>query len=173
VREAAVPYTWRDDLSAMAVGRGAPGAALLARLLQGLAAADAGGPSRMNAALWVLQGLLAFAFFIVGALKVLRPKRKLTRDPKMRWAKGLSTAEIKLLGALQIVGALALVEPWATGIAPLLTPVAAVCFAVLMAGAVAMRLRRKERPVLPIALGVMSVIVAAMRFRALARGEGA
>jgi hypothetical protein len=127
----------------------------------------------MNAILWVLQGLLAFTFLFVGALKVLLPKNKVIRKPKMRWAQGLSTVEIKLLGVLEILGALALVEPWATGIVPVLTPVAAVCFAVLMAGAVALRLRRREPSGLPIALGVMAAVVAAMRFRALARGEGA
>jgi hypothetical protein len=122
----------------------------------------------MNAVLWVLQGVLAFAFLFAGSLKVLRDKDRLARNPGLRWVGDLSTVEVKLLGVLEVLGAVGLVEPWATGLAPVLTPVAAACFAVLMAGAVALRVRRKEAPGLQIALGAMAVIVAVMRFRALA-----
>jgi hypothetical protein len=129
----------------------------------------------MNAILWFLQGLLAFTFLFAGALKALRPKEKLTSIPSLRWATRLSALQIKLIGVAEIAGALALVEPWATGLLPELTPIAAACFTVLMLGSAAVRMRRKDPPLpfVPVALGVMAALVAVMRFRTLARGEGA
>jgi hypothetical protein len=127
----------------------------------------------MNAILWVLQGLLAFTFLTLGALKVMRPKEKITAIPSMRWATRLSATQIKLIGVLQIAGSLGLVEPWATGILPVLTPIAAACFALLMVGAALVRARNKELPVSPVVLAVMAGIIAFARFRSLARGEGA
>lgn len=121
----------------------------------------------MNAILWLLQGLLAFTFLLAGTLKVVRPKEKITAIPSMRWATRLSPIQIKLVGVAEIVGSLGLVEPWATGILPVLTPIAAGCFALLMVGAVFVRARSREAQVLPLALAVMSTIVAVARAGAL------
>ena len=48
----------------------------------------------------------------------------------------LAAERIRLLGLAEMAGAVGLVAPQATGIAPLLTPLAALCLAALMAGAV-------------------------------------
>ncbi len=40
----------------------------------------------MNAALWIVQGLLAAAFFAAGMAKIVTPKDKL--ETKQAWAKG-------------------------------------------------------------------------------------
>jgi hypothetical protein len=128
----------------------------------------------MNAFVWLLQGLLAFTFLFAGALKVLRPKEKVIAVPVMRWTAPLSGLQIKLIGAAQILGSLALVEPWATGILPVLTPVTAACFALFMGGAVVVRARATGlRALLPLTLAVMSAIVALARFKTLGWGTGA
>jgi hypothetical protein len=127
----------------------------------------------MNATMWVLQGLLAFTFLTAGALKVLRPKEEIAAIPHMRWAARLSALQVKLLGVAEIVGSLGLVEPWATGILPVLTPIAAACFALLMVGASILRARREESPMLQAALAVTAAIVAYARFRSLTQGGGA
>ncbi len=128
----------------------------------------------MNAFVWLLQGLLTFTFLFAGSLKVLRPKEKVIAIPAMRWAARLSGPQIKLIGAVQILGSLALVEPWATGILPVLTPVAAGCFALFLGGAAVVRARAQGvRVLLPLALAVMSAIVALARFKTLGWGAAA
>jgi hypothetical protein len=122
----------------------------------------------VNTLLWIFQGLLAFVFATVGGLKVLRPK-DITANPKMGWAAGLSATQIKLIGAAEMLGALGLVEPWATGTVPLLTPIAAACFVMLMVGVAVVNERRRESPMPPIVLAVMSAIVAFARFSTLAQ----
>ena len=54
---------------------------------------------------------------------------------KMKWALTWSPCRVKLLGLAEVLGALGVVVPWATDIAPVLTPVAACCLLVLMVGA--------------------------------------
>ncbi|HEV7657450.1 MAG TPA: DoxX family protein, partial [Mycobacteriales bacterium] len=56
------------------------------------------------------------------------------------------------------------VVPAATGIAPILTPIAAVGLALVMAAAVVVHVRRKEQFVPPLVLGVLSLVLAILRF---------
>jgi uncharacterized membrane protein YphA (DoxX/SURF4 family) len=123
----------------------------------------------MNALIWILQGLLAFTFMTAGGLKFLRSKDRIAANRRMGWAQGLSAAQGKLLGAAEVVGALGVVEPWATGIVPVLTPVAAACLFGLMVGAAVVHARRKEPAMLPVALSVVAAIVAVARSVELAK----
>ncbi len=124
----------------------------------------------MNAFVWVLQGLLAFAFMSAGGLKVLRSKDAITANPRMGWARRLSAAQIKLFGAAEVLGALAIVEPWATGIVPVLTPIAAACFFVLLLVAAVVYARSEVSPALPLVLSVAAAVVACARVMELSRG---
>jgi uncharacterized membrane protein len=87
-----------------------------------------------NTALWVAQGLVAALMGLTGAVKLFVLREKLAQ--KMHWAATWPRERIRLLGLAEILGAVGLVAPQATGIAPLLTPLAAFCLAVLMAGAI-------------------------------------
>lgn len=118
----------------------------------------------MNIALWILQGLLAFAFFGAGASKLAQPREKLLANPMMAWANDFGAGQIKLIGLAEVLGAIGLIAPYATGIVPILTPVAGVALAVLMAGAVATHLRRKEPPFAPGVLAALALALAAGRF---------
>jgi DoxX-like family len=63
-----------------------------------------------------------------------------------------------------VLGGIGMIVPWATGILPVLTPVAAICLAVLMGGAVKTHVDLKE-PFAPAAvLGVLCVFVVVGRF---------
>lgn len=120
----------------------------------------------MNVVLWVLQILLALVFLGAGVMKLMRTRDQL-RSSGMAYVEDFSDTTMKLIGAAEVLGALGLVLPAATGVAPILTPVAAAALAVVMVGAVVTHVRRKEYPkdlVLPAALLVMSVIVAWGRF---------
>jgi uncharacterized membrane protein YphA (DoxX/SURF4 family) len=118
----------------------------------------------MNIALWVLQGLLAAAFLAAGSMKLLRSKEQIVANPHLGWANDFSPPQIKLIALAEVLGALGLALPWALGIVPVLTPIAAVCLAVIMLGAVATHAQRKE-PVAPSAvLTVLLLVVAVGRF---------
>ena len=114
---------------------------------------------RMNIALWILQGLVALVMALTGGLKVVRPKDKLSEQ--FHWAKTWSPGRIKLLGLAEVLGAVGLIAPAATGILPVLTSVAAVCLAILMVGAVKTHLDLKE-PFAPAAVLVVLCLVIAV-----------
>ena len=117
----------------------------------------------MNIALWVAQGFVALVFFLTGALKVVTPKERLTE--KMHWAATWPPGRIKLLGLAEVAGAIGLVLPAALHIAPVLVPIAAVCLAVLMLGAVQTHRRFHESVVPALVLVLVCVPIAAGRFR--------
>ena len=57
---------------------------------------------------------------------------------------GFSPGFLKALGAVELLGAVGLILPAVLDIAPVLVPLAATGAVLLMAGAVIMRLRRRE-----------------------------
>ena len=116
----------------------------------------------MNIALWIVQGLLAFAMIAAGGVKVATPRLKLAE--KMHWAKTWSDTNVKLLGSAEVLGGIGMIVPWATGILPVLTPVAAICLAVLMAGGVKTHVDLKEPSAPAAILGALCVFVAVGRF---------
>lgn len=120
----------------------------------------------MNIALWVVAGLLALVFLGAGGAKLAQPKEKLAANPNMAWTEDFSPGAIKAIGALEVLGALGLVLPQATGIAPVLTPLAAVGLFLTMAGAVVTHVRRREnQAVVPgVVLGLLALFVAVGRF---------
>jgi hypothetical protein len=112
----------------------------------------------MQIALWIASGLLAFTMLAAGAFKVVTPRVKLME--RFKWAKTWSDGNVKLLGLAEVLGAIGLIVPQATGIAPILTPIAAVCLVVLMIGAVKTHIDLKEPVVAPVILALLGVFVA-------------
>lgn len=117
----------------------------------------------MDVVIWILQALLAVAFLGSSALKIVRPKPALVAAGQ-GYAEDFSEPAVKAIGAVEVLGAIGLVLPWLTGIAPILTPLAALGLALVMAGAVVVHVRRKEQFVPPLVLGVLSLVVAVARF---------
>lgn len=115
----------------------------------------------MNTALWIVQGFVALVVAITGSSKVVLPREKLARH--MHWAASWPRERIKLLGLAEVAGAVGLVIPMATGIAPALTPIAAVCLAVLMAGAIQTHRRLGESFAPATLVGVLCLGIAAGR----------
>jgi uncharacterized membrane protein YphA (DoxX/SURF4 family) len=95
----------------------------------------------MNIALWIAASALALFIVAAGFMKVSRPIDEIR---KMPWAAKMTTANIRLIGYAEILGAVGVILPMATGIATILSPVAALCLAVLMAGATVTHLRIKD-----------------------------
>jgi uncharacterized membrane protein len=96
----------------------------------------------MNIALWIVQAVLAAMFGIAGVTKSTQPKDKL--EPKLPWAEDFSAGTVRLIGIAELAGALGLILPAATGIVPVLTPLAATGLAVVMVLAALTHVRRKE-----------------------------
>ncbi|MFC7710698.1 DoxX family protein [Micromonospora lupini] len=98
----------------------------------------------MNLVLWIIQILLAVVFVGAGLAKLTQPKEKL-RD-RMAWVDPVPPTQVKALGAVEVLAAVGLVLPALTGIATVLTPLAAVGLVIVMIGAILVHLRdRKKR----------------------------
>ena len=85
----------------------------------------------------------------------------------MGWVKNVHSALVKLVGLVEVLGALGLILPLATGIAPILTPIAAVGLAVTMLGAVITHAILKgsaKAAMMSALLGVLSVVSAVLGF---------
>jgi hypothetical protein len=89
--------------------------------------------------------------------KIVTPRLKLAE--KMRWATTWTDARVKLLGAAEVLGGAGLILPGLLHVLPVLTPVAAICLAVLMAGAVKTHLALKEPRVPPLLPLVQATVV--------------
>ena len=117
----------------------------------------------MNIALWIVAVVTALAFATAGTLKPTQPKDKLKQQ--MGWVEDFSPNQIRLIGATEVLGALGLILPAVTGIAPVLVPLAAAGLAVVMVLASVVHLRRGEPKVLPvnIVLFLLAAFVAIVR----------
>ena len=120
----------------------------------------------MNIALWIAQGLLALVYLAAGGLKVVRPREQLAASGNFDWMKDTSDAGVQAVGLVEILGALGVILPWLTGIAPILTPIAAVGLVVVQIGALRVHLVRNERQPLPanVFLLLLAAFAAAGRF---------
>ena len=96
------------------------------------------------------------------ARRGLRRVRPDEGDP----AEGESRRTIRFIGIAEILGAIGLILPGATGIAAVLTPIAAVCLAVTMVLAAVVHGRRGETQaiVVNVVLLALALFVAVMRF---------
>jgi len=92
--------------------------------------------------LWVIQVVLALAFLAAGFMKVSRPKQELRL--RMEWVESFAPRTIHLIGAAEILGAIGLILPVATGVAPFLTLLAAIALAVVMVGAIWVHATRRD-----------------------------
>ena len=117
----------------------------------------------MNKALWIGQILLALAFLGAGGHKLLMPASELNAQ----FGQGFPPGFGRVIGALEVAGAVGVVVPAATGILSVLSPVAAGGLAAIMVGATFTHLFRAEyvHALLPLVLLVLALFVAYGRVR--------
>lgn len=123
----------------------------------------------MIIALWIINIILALLFLMAGSMKTIKTKAQL-QESGMTWVTNVSPPLVKLVGIVEVLGALGLILPLATGIAPILTPLAAVGLAVTMVIAVIVHVVLKDAPkvsAMPAILGVLSVASAILGFLSL------
>ncbi|WP_424536394.1 DoxX family protein [Sphaerisporangium viridialbum] len=98
----------------------------------------------MNLALWIAAGLLAVVALSGGISKTFVPKEKLAALHGGGWTADASVGFVRTLGVLELLAAVGLILPAALSIAPVLVPVTAVCWILLMVGAMITHGRRGE-----------------------------
>lgn len=114
----------------------------------------------MNIFLWILQAVLAAFFALSGLGKAFQSKEKvLVKAPVLA---DFAPATIRFIGAAELAGAVGIVLPEAVGIAPVLTPIAAVGLAVLMLLGALVHARRREGlgVGVTVVLAVLAVVIA-------------
>lgn len=119
----------------------------------------------MNTALWIVAAVLAAAFAGSGLMKLFVPKDKLVTSGQ-GWAADVSQANIRLIGLVEVLGAVGLIVPALVHIAPVLVPLAAVGLVLVMVGAAVVHGRRGEIPniAVNVVLLALAVFVAWGRF---------
>ncbi|KAB1653591.1 DoxX family protein [Pseudoclavibacter chungangensis] len=117
----------------------------------------------MIIALWIVNAILALIFLAAGVMKLARSREALASSG-LAWTADASPGTVKAVGAVEVAGAVGLIAPLATGIAPILTPLAAIGLALTMIGAIVLHVRRHERFTVPVVLLVIAAASAALGF---------
>ncbi|GAB3643358.1 DoxX family protein [Spirosoma arcticum] len=97
----------------------------------------------MNVVLWVIQGLLALAFFYSGLMKSTRSEQTLVAMG-MTGVEHLPLSLIRFIGISELAGATGLILPLLLNQLPVLTPLSALCLGLIMIPAAIIHYRRGE-----------------------------
>jgi len=119
----------------------------------------------MNTILWICQGLLLLVFFFSGVTKSTLPQRKLV-DMGQTGVEGLPLPLVRFIGIAELAGSVGIIVPWFMHTLPVLTPLAAAGFAIIMVLAARVHYRRNELQT----VGLNVVILALALFVAFGRG---
>ena len=111
----------------------------------------------MGIAYWIVAGLVAFAFFGSGLMKLATSRTKLLENKNMGWASDFTAPQIKLIGLAEVLGALGLILPHVFSVAEGLAKAAAVGLFLIMVGAANTHRKRKEPFLPPLILGVLAL----------------
>jgi hypothetical protein len=111
----------------------------------------------VNVAYWVVAGLLALLYLHGGGVKLIQSREQLR--PMMAWVDSTPMPAVRAIGAIEVLGAIGLILPPLTGIAPWLALAAATGFVVLQIGATRVHLSRGDRR---IALNITLILAAAV-----------
>jgi len=115
----------------------------------------------MNAALWVVQALLAALFLFAGGMKLVMPLDALKGPVPLP---GLF---LRFIGVCEVLGGIGLILPQLTQIRPTLTPIAAAGLALIMVGAVVITVAGEGvgMALIPLVTGLLCAFVAYRRSR--------
>jgi hypothetical protein len=101
----------------------------------------------MNFTLWIATGLLAFVALTSGFSKTFVSLDKLAavnNGKGGRWVADASPGFVRTLGILEILAAVGLVLPPVVDIAPVMVPLTALCWVLLMVGAITTHVRYRD-----------------------------
>lgn len=96
----------------------------------------------MDVVYWILAALLAALYLYAGGKKITQSRERLR--PMMGWVDQVPMPLVRILGVLEVLGAVGLVLPRVTGVAPWLSVAAAIGLALVQVGGIALHLSRGE-----------------------------
>ena len=96
----------------------------------------------MTVAYWIVAALLALLYLYSGGLKVVRSPDQLR--PMMGWIDTVPLRLVRTIGVLEVFGAVGLLLPPLTGIAPAIALPAAIGLMLIQVGAISLHLSRGE-----------------------------
>lgn len=108
----------------------------------------------MIVAYWIVAGLLALFYVYSGGVKILRSRDALR--PMMAWVDDMPLARVRLIGVLEVLGAIGLVLPPLTGIAPWLALAAAIGLVLVQIGGIVLHVSRGEARVLGLNVALLA-----------------
>lgn len=110
-----------------------------------------------HTALWIVQGLLAVMFLLAGVPKLVMSAEQMKAPGPIQ----LPVAFIRFIGVCEILGAIGMIVPGLTGIAPGLTPLGAAGLVIIMAGATVVNLVDGPAPaaIITVILGTLAAFV--------------
>jgi uncharacterized membrane protein len=111
----------------------------------------------MNVVVWFLRSALAAIFLLAGIQKATQPRGKLAK--KLPRVGDYSPSTVRVFGIPELLGAIGLVVPAATGILPALTPTAATGLSFVMVLAVGVTLRHREPVAIAFTLPCLSSLL--------------
>jgi len=113
----------------------------------------------MNVVLWIIQALLAVTYVIIGGAKAFQSLEGLSK--RMTWVHNVPAALVRFIGIAELLGAIGLILPLVTNIAPWLTVVAAAGLALVQVCAIIFHVSRHEARVVAsnVALLLLAVFV--------------
>lgn len=107
----------------------------------------------MEIAYWIVGGLLAVFYLYAGGKKVAQSKEQL--QPMMGWVDRVPMPLVRTIGVLEVLGAVGLILPPATGIAPVLAVAAAVGLVLIQVGGIVVHLTRGEAKLIGLNIGLL------------------
>jgi uncharacterized membrane protein YphA (DoxX/SURF4 family) len=121
----------------------------------------------MNVVLWIVQILLALVFLGAGGAKLVTPVPELAAQ--MPLPLPVPDFTLRLIGTLEVLGAVGLILPWLVRIRPILTPIAAACLALEMGVATIYTVIGMGigPAMMPLVLGLVSAAVAIGRWHSV------
>ena len=119
----------------------------------------------MTVALWIVQVALALLFLFAGGMKLVMPIEEMTKQ--MPVAIPGAGAFLRFIGVAEVLGGLGLVLPGLFRTWPVLTPLAAVGLALVMAGATGLGVLMGDpmAALIPFVVGILAAFVAYGRWR--------
>jgi DoxX-like family len=112
----------------------------------------------MVVAYWIVAGLLALFFLYAGGIKIVRSADQLR--PMMSWIDTMPFGLVRTIGVLEVLGAIGLILPPLTGVAPWLALASAIGLLVVQLGGIVVHVSRGETRVIGLNIGLVVALVA-------------
>lgn len=112
--------------------------------------------NKWNIGLWVAQAVLAAVYVMAGFMKLTQPIDALVASG-MSYAGDYPEMLTRFIGTMEVLGAIGIILPAVSRIAPFLTPLAALGFSTIQVLAIGLHTMRGEFQVLPVNLVLLAL----------------